>query len=388
MTGERSDGIEESQQRWRSVRSALKQRRHEFSVAAGELYPEVARVEGTGLLCRPRWLPDAPIELDGLRLGWVEDPPAPAVTGSSAELLPVRSLDDAGEPFGTYADAIGALDRPVLFENRPTYRLLDADLSRAGGWMELTIGRYFHAIGVGEALAHEFAAVRREHGRAVDMRHLPLRSAIGDPCDLSRRPVSVAITTVTVRRSREGDATFLLHWRDPANVTHAAGMYQVMPVGIFQPADDSPASVRHDFNLWYSMVREFSEELLGKAEDYARLGSPVNYEQWDFYRRLSEARRAGSLRVSMLGVGVDPLSLVVDVVAVAVVDADLFDDVFGGLVAFNSEGQVVNGNGATGFALTEESVNNFTGGGVPMQAAGAAALKLTWKHRQPLSLLV
>ena len=40
-----------------------------------------------------------------------------------------------------------------------------------------------------------------------------------------------------------------------------------MPVGIFQPADDNPASVRADLDLWPGLVREFSEELLGAPED-------------------------------------------------------------------------------------------------------------------------
>jgi hypothetical protein len=386
MTGVRSADIHQSQQQWRSVRGALKEHRHELSVAAGELYQDVARVEGTGLLCRRAWLPDAPIELDDLRLGWVDNARPPPVAASSAESLPVRSLNDAGEPFDTYADAISVLDRPALFENRSTYRMLDTDLSFPGGRMDLTIGRYFDSISVGEALAHEFAAAMREHGKVRDMGHLPLRSAIGDPCDLSRWPASVAITTVTVRHTRAGDATFLLHWRDPAKVTHAAGMYQVMPVGIFQPADDSPASVRHDLNLWHSMVREFSEELLGGTEDYARFGSPVEYEQWDFYRRLTGARQVGKLRVSILGLGVDPLTLVTDILTVAVFDADVFDDVFDRLVTVNSEGLVVNDDGADGFALTEESVGKFTGGSQPMQAAGAAVLRLTWKHRRSLSL--
>ena len=74
----------------------------------------------------------------------------------------------------------------------------------------------------------------------------------------------------------------MLHWRDPAKVTHAGGMYQVMPVGIFQPADENPVSVRPDLSLWQCMVREFSEELLGKSEDYGRFGSPLAYEQWPF----------------------------------------------------------------------------------------------------------
>jgi hypothetical protein len=51
---------------------------------------------------------------------------------------------------------------------------------------------------------------------------------------------------------------FLLHWRDPSKVSHASGLQQVIPVGIFQPADDNPASEHHDLSLWRSMVHEFS----------------------------------------------------------------------------------------------------------------------------------
>lgn len=376
------DLVTESQQHWRAVRSILKERRHELAAAAAELYPEVQRVDGTGLLCRPAWLPTAPVELGRVELDWVEHASAPAITGSDAVFSAALPLDEGGRRFGTYADAIGALDRPALFENRALYRLLDADFGDAGGGrLSLTSGRYFDAISVGEALAHEFAAATLDHGRVTDLEQLPLRAAIGDPCDLSRRPVSVAITTLTLRCEPSGEATFLLHWRDPAKVTHAAGMYQVMPVGIFQPADDAAESVRQDLNLWRSMVREFSEELLGGSEDYSRLGSPIQYEQWDFYRRLTEARQRGDVKVSALGVGVDPLTMVADVLAIAVFDADFFDNIFGGLVAANAEGQVMSENGAAGFAFIETSLSRFVTDREPMQAAGSAALKLAWKHR-------
>jgi hypothetical protein len=189
-----------------------------------------------------------------------------------------------------------------------------------------------------------------------------------------------------LRRESSGDVGFLLHWRDPAKVTHAAGMYQVMPVGIFQPADDAAGSVRQDLNMWHSMVREFSEELLGGSEDYSRFGSPIHYEQWDFHRRLTQARQRGDLQVSTLGVGVDPLTLVADILTVAVFDADFFDDIFGGLVGTNSEGQIVSEYGTAGFAFTETSVGRFSSGQEPMQDAGSAVLKLAWKHRQSPAL--
>lgn len=81
-----------------------------------------------------------------------------------------------------------------------------------------------------------------------------------------------------------------------------------------------------------------------------------------FYHRLTEARQAGSLRVSFLGVGVDPPTLVADILA-AVFDAGLFDEVFDGLVAVNAEGEVVCNGSTTGFAWTGASVDRFLGGG-------------------------
>ena len=379
--------VTERQQNWRDVRGLLKERRGQLAAAAVKLYSEVHRVDGTDLLCRPAWLPTGPVDLGQVQLDWVEHALATEVTGSDIASSSGLPPDDAGQAFRTYADAIAGLDRPALFENRAIYRLLDADFGdRRVGRLSLTSGRYFDAISVGEALAHEFAAATLRHGQVANLEQLPLRATIGDPCDLSRRPVSVAITTLTLRRQSSGDAEFLLHWRDPAKVTHAAGMYQVMPVGVFQPGDDAAGSVRHDLNVWHSMVREFGEELLGGSEDYSRFGSPIRYDQWDFYRRLTEARRTGNLDVSILGVGVDPLTLVADILAVAVFDADFFDEVFRGLVASNAEGRIVTEHGRAGFALTETSVSRFSSGDEPMQAAGSATLKLAWKHRDSLAL--
>jgi hypothetical protein len=196
-----------------------------------------------------------------------------------------------------------------------------------------------------------------------------------------------AITTLTLRRTAAGHASFLLHWRDPAKVTHAGGLYQVMPVGIFQPADDNPASVRSDLSLWRSMAREFSEELLGTAEDYPDLGTPLDYGRWPFYRELAAAREAGKLEVACVGLGVDPLTFAADILAVAVFDSDVFDRVFAGLVAANAEGRVVGGGdapGTPGVPFTGEVIRRFGGGAEPMQAAGAAVLQLAWRHRAGL----
>src|SRR5260370_42548166 len=96
-----------------------------------------------------------------------------------------------------------------------------------GGRLALDSGHNFDAVSVAEALAHELATAWAGGGGAIGWDQLPFRAAVGDPCDLARRPANLAITTLTLRRSGPGEAAFLLHWRDPAKVTHAGGMYQV-----------------------------------------------------------------------------------------------------------------------------------------------------------------
>jgi hypothetical protein len=125
---------------------------------------------------------------------------------------------------------------------------------------------------------------------------------------------------------------------------------------------------RADLDLWRCMVREFSEELLGTGEDY---GPGFDQESWPFHRALSTARAEGRVAVHCLGLGVDPLTLALDVLTVAVFDDATFGDLFEGLVEVNAEGRVTR-------ARFDGTVP------APMQPAGAAALRLAWRHRTAL----
>jgi hypothetical protein len=278
---------------------------------------------------------------------------------------------------------VAALDPPELLENRACYRLLGARLTGTPG---LRVGgtSYFAGTDLGHAVAHELAAAWQRSGNSVRLADLPLRTLAGDPCALARRPALVAITTLTLRREASGAASFVLHWRDPAKVNHGGGLYQVMPVGLFQPVTSAAAAIRHDLSLWKSMVREFSEEFLGTSEEYQTSGGLLDYPGWPFYRRLTGARREGRLTVHCLGLGVDPLTFATDVLAVAVFDAPLFDAEFARLVALNAEGRVITGGGATGIPFTAGTVARLTGGPEPLQASGAAVLNLAWEHRARL----
>ena len=381
--------VAHSPEHWREVRLALNHRRHELSHVAAQLYPAAPRVGATALLSRQEWLPGRPLELKEVALTWNEQAPAPTVNGTEPASAHLRPVGSDGERYPTYADALAALAPPALLDNRRSYRLLAADLtpSTGNGHLDLTHGRYFDGVNIGEPLAHELADAGHSDPESATGHRLPFRESVGDPYDLCRRSAMPAISTLTLRRTASGDASFFLHWRDPAKVTHAGGLYQVVPVGIFQPADDNPASELNDLSLWRSMAREFSEELLGASEDHRDLGSPLEYDRWPLYRELSAAREAGKVGVFCVGMGADPLTLAVDILTVAVFDSDLFDAAFEGLVAANAEGRVIGGQGglgAPGVPFTGDVIERFAGGTEPMQAAGAATLQLAWQHRNDL----
>jgi hypothetical protein len=375
---------DDSCKHWRAVRRWLNENRRELVASAAGLYPQARRVGGTSLLCREEWIPDEPFELQCLTLNWKDHPSPVAVDGTGLLSEHVRPFYADGVRYPTYAETLAALDPPSLFENRPSYRILSADLSGPNRLMDFALGYYFDGVNIGEALAHELAAERLGSQETPAGERLPLRSSVGDPCDLARRSVVPAITTLTLRRDRSGHAWFLLHWRDPAKVTHAGGLYQVIPSGMFQPADGTPDAQQSDFDIWRCMVREFSEELLGTSEEYDDLGTPLDYDRWPFFRQLNEARHSGRLDVFCLGLGVDPLTMVVDILTVAVFDSDVFDAAFEHLVAANAEGRVVSGPESTGVPFTSEAVTKHAGGAEPMQPAGAALLKLAWQYRARL----
>jgi transcriptional regulator with XRE-family HTH domain len=376
-----------SQAQWRKARRHLAAHGAALTSAAADLYPQAMRVEGTPLLTRESWMAVEPVDMGSARLDWLDGPQHKVVVGTEAEVRLLLPLRAPGHQFESFTAAVRYLDRPTLFENRPTFRLLDASVSVPGSDLRFSLGTYFEMVDVAGAVAHEMAAAHVQSAQTVSLRRLAFRSLIGDPLDLRRRPVQAAINALTIRwDGGSGTASFLLHWRDPAKVAVGGGLYSVMPVGVFQPSTVDPWGQRLDFDLWRNLVREFSEEFLGMPEHDGSSGVRIDYDMWPLYRTLTSARDAGRLRVHCFGLGVDPLGLGVDLLTAVVIDSEVFDAVLGDRVQVNAEGLVIthaDDTAAIGFPFTEESVHRFVRT-EPMGPGGAACLALAWRHRQSL----
>ena len=369
-----------SERRWLRVHGFLGRERHALAVGAAAGYPPELRVAGTPLLAQPPWRLPAPVPLDALRLQFRPGAPAPDVPDLAAlapELLPEHP---GGGRCQRYSDAVGALAAPSVFENRPVYRLLEADLSDpAGPRLAFGRGRYFDGIDTGGAAGHEYAAARLAGLTDPAAARSPYRTALGGPAALARRSATLGLSALTLRLDRTtGAATFPLHYREPGRVGHAAGMYQVLPVGVFQPSGEAPWNEANDFSLWRGLLREYAEELLGADEDHGSERAPVDYGAWPLAGALGDGLAGGQVRAWCLGLGADPLTFAVDLLAVVVIDAPLYDDLFGAMVAGNAEGRVINSR-----PFDPPSVGALLAD-APLQAAAAALLTLALDHRDLL----
>ena len=75
----------------------------------------------------------------------------------------------------------------------------------------------------------------------------------------------------------------------------AAGIFDVIPAGEFQPSSIAPHDLANDFDIWKNIVRELSEELLGAPEHDGSRSEPIDYDGWPL-RCARPARTAGRRR--------------------------------------------------------------------------------------------
>jgi transcriptional regulator with XRE-family HTH domain len=381
--------VQASQAAWRSERRWLNEHRSALARLAAQLYPAELRIPRSPILAAANWQLPRPLPLDAVSLQLDESPYPTVVDGSETASEPTRPLRARGCRFDRYTAAVRHLEPPRLFESRPSYRLLDGDLSR--GALGFGVAAYFDKLDTCEAVGHELAVACMADGiprsPKVLAGRLPFRDLIGDPFDTGQRAVVPAITTLTIRLRRYPDPpSFLLHWRDPASVATAAGVYDVVPAGEFQPSSIALFDRHADFDLWRNIVREYSEELLGTPEHDGTRTAPIAYDEWPLFRGLSEGRRDGTVGAWVVGMGVDALTLAATILTVVVIDDDVFTRAFGDVVRFNDEGEIVtigDGRHTDGVPFTQEAVSRILDV-EPLASPGAACLSLAWQHRTEL----
>ena len=369
--------VERSQDEWRTARRDLNERRDALVQLAARLYDPAMRLDGTGLLIRPDWMAPAPVDLAGISLD-LRTAEAPIVGGGEPQAASALPLSSPATRYRRYSHALRDLATVRLFENRLSYRLLDVDWTTPGGRMAFGHTTYFEMFDVCELAAHETALAHPEQTNHPSWRRLPFRRLIGDPFALDQRPVLPSINTLTIRRSATGSPSMVLHRRDAASVAMAGKMLHIMPAGVFQPSSLLPASQAADFNLWRNVMREFSEEFLGNPEHQGD-GSPIDYDRTEPFAALDQARRGGALRIYCFGIALDALTLAGEVLTVAVINEDVYDEVFAGLVSANDEGTIA----ATTVPFEEHTVRRLLAG-KPHTLAPAAAgcIQLAWQHRR------
>ena len=367
-----------TQAHWLRVTAALSRDRHPLGVSAACGYDSRLRLAGTPLLAPPAWRLPAPVPLNALRLEFRPEAPPPEVP-DLARLCPAALPERADESrYRRYSEVVADLAAPAVFENRPTYRLIDADLTAPGGpRLAFGRGRFFDGVDTGGAAAFEYAAAQVDGAQtAADAG--AYRAALGGPAGLARRAAPLAVSALTLRHDRAaGTASFPVHYRQPGKVSHAGGLYQVIPVGVFQPSGEARWNEANDFSLWRGLLREYAEELLGADEEYGSEQAPIDYAAWPLARAMTDGLAGGQDRVRAwcLGLGADPLTFALDLLAVVVIDAPLYDRLFGAPVEVNAEGRVIAPRPfdppAVGALLRD----------APLQAAAAALLTLALTHR-------
>ena len=395
-----------SEAEWLRVNAYCQRERHELAVRAAAGYPPGLRLAGTPLLAPPAWRLPAPVPLDGVRLEFRPDAPRPDVPDLAALVPAALPTRGDGSRYRRFSDVIAELAAPSVFENRPTYRLIEADLAGPGGpRLAFGRGRFFDTVDTAGAAAHAYAAARlaeaaasREYTAAqfaeaaatepTGMGALasagtaapcPYRAVLGGPTGLARRAAALAVSALTLRHDRRaGTATFPLHYREPGKVIHAAGLYQVIPVGVFQPSGEAPWNEANDFSLWRGLLREYAEELLGADEEYGSELAPIDYRAWPLARAMTDGLADGRARAWCLGLGADPLTFAIDLLAVVVIDAPLYDDLFGDMADTNAEGRVIAPR-----PFDRRSVSALLRD-VPLQAAAEALLSLALEQRATL----
>ena len=329
------------------------------------------------LLVKEGWLMKTPRPLDCISLKLVEQDVTPLGAQPRTRLgVPLRARHLC------YSEALARSPGGEGLFNGALYRPLQVEGTRGGLRITCTPGRYFDYLDNGEVLAHE-AGARLAKGK--DPLAGPRRKAITDPFELSSRPTSLGVNTLTIRKGDTGESGFYMHKRSGSHVVNEEDQVGVVPAGEFTPSDISHEAMQADFSIWRNIMREYAEEFLNMPESYGRGGRTLDYEHDAPFAELSAARSRGDLDVWTFGVAVDPLCFKPELLTVCIFSANAFDAIFADLTPSNDEGTLLVGRNRHGIPFNSHNVKLYADSKGTSLAA-AASLKLAWRHRRRFGL--
>jgi hypothetical protein len=88
------------------------------------------------------------VELSAGSLEWTDGPQSSTVDGTEAVAQAVSPLRAVDQRFDRYTSAVRYVDTPALFENRPSYRLLDVSWTDDVGTMNFGLSAHFDKLDV------------------------------------------------------------------------------------------------------------------------------------------------------------------------------------------------------------------------------------------------
>ncbi|MEU4556656.1 hypothetical protein [Micromonospora violae] len=366
--------------RGRSVRSYLKTRERvrkhqaQLSADAWNRADSAWKRHDVPMLTSDGWILPNPVGLDRVRLRWLDAPiTADRSAANAARASRLLPRDPDGGRRLRYSKSLVRLDHMDHLFNGAVYRPVSITPDRGGLVLDFQAGHYFDYLDTSEVLAYESATGRHRY-----------RNALKDPFDLRARSASLGVLTLTIRRGPD-TAGFFMHARDGGQVVVGSEVMHVIPAGEFAPSDRTYESLRHDFDIWLTIMREYAEEFLNMEEAYGQGGEWLDYYNKFPYRQLNEARDDGRLTVQVLGLGLDPLTWKPELLTVCIIDAEVFDAVFKNMVRKGPEGTLVVGREGQGLPFDQETVNLYANH-VNTRRGASSCLNLAWRHRKLLRL--
>lgn len=269
------------------------------------------------------WIPEAPILMTGKE---GSEPPFRLEIGGTHDEVAFPKVPGLEEPLN---EARRVFNLQSKMHNGKTYRPLDIHVGPDGLRLTCGQGHYFDYHDTCEILGIELAAwMRANPGRSPgnDGTDLPLRHRVDDIFNLRNRCAVLGVSTLLIAVDHRRKGRFFFHKRDRKVVAVNPGAISVVPSGTFQPFVSNFVSYPEDFSITATVLREFAEELLGAAEfNEAGMHAGPLENKAPLLRHFTKQLKNGTAEIHFLGVGIDPVTTVPEVMTVMTFREDLLE---------------------------------------------------------------